>query len=431
MTNTTNGHTSALSGASLPEPPATPEAWPNRASRLSDQTKALDTLIRDDLSRGRALVFLLCAGIVTLVAGLVPAMVVDAATSETSDATDVAVAAVLGVLLLAVFTVPALLVLRTFRKRSVKRFELLQQWAAVERGHDAEFPTLYGAQGYPHGRFFYAAVVLGVTVILGVAVLAGMSDPTVLALLPCLIAAGLFAWSVVRKYGKRYHWSERERVIRARARRRELHRAQLTEVESGNSGAPSAFLSGVRIHPALLYAALLSPAVIVTVIYVVARPESGLGLALAGLVALAILALGLPKVAGMRRRETAELDSTGNALAGGFASGTDVHGVRYGLGAPAGQAATSTASAWDAGPARVGALAIDAGTLSLRGTEGSALDLPLSELHGAVLIPSGVAWVAPSVDVLLRSGEAVELRSHRAKAVLDSLSMAGVRVMTP
>ncbi|MFF4250900.1 hypothetical protein ACFY1L_06820 [Streptomyces sp. NPDC001663] len=429
MTNTTNGHTSTSARASLPEPPGTPDAWPDRASRLSDQAKALDTLLREDLSRGRALGFLLCAGVVTLVAGIVPAMLVDAATSDTSEATDVAVAAVLGLVLLALLAVPALLVLRAFRKRSAKRFALLQQWAAVDRGHDAEFPTSYGAQGYPHGRFFYAAVVLAMAVILTAAVLVGLSDPTVLALLPCLIVAALFAWSTVRKYGRRYSWSERERVIRARARRRELHRAQLAQGEHATARAPSAHLSGVRIHPALLYAALLSPTVIVTLVYVVARPKGALGLALAGLLALAVLVLGLPKVVRMNRREQTELDSAAGALAQGFAAGAVLHPVRYGLGAPDGQATASTAVAWDLGPASTGALAVDAGALRLRGTDGAVLDVPLAEVQGAVLLPSGVAWLAPSVDLLLRSGEAIEVRSHQAGAVVDALSGAGVRVV--
>ncbi|MFF7483969.1 hypothetical protein ACFZBC_00550 [Streptomyces luteogriseus] len=112
-------------------------------------------LVREDLSRGRALVFLLCAGVVTLVAGLDPAMVIDAADSASSDTTDVAVASVLGLLLLAVLAVPALFVLRALRMRSARRFELLRQWAAVDRGPDADFPARYGAEGYPHGRFFY------------------------------------------------------------------------------------------------------------------------------------------------------------------------------------------------------------------------------------------------------------------------------------
>jgi hypothetical protein len=62
-------------------------------------------------------------------------------------------------------------------------------------------------------------VVIALTLLLAVAVLAGLSDPTVLALVPCLIVAGLFDWSTVWKYGSRYSWSQRERGIRFRARR--------------------------------------------------------------------------------------------------------------------------------------------------------------------------------------------------------------------
>ncbi|MEU6255337.1 hypothetical protein [Streptomyces sp. NPDC047043] len=435
MTNTTEAdsptpaRTSSLRPVGFPKPPSAPDSWPDRPSRLRDQATTLNALIREDLSRGRALASLLCTGAVTLAAALVPVMVVDAASSDTSEATDVAVAAVLGVVLLALLAVPALLVLRAFRKRSVERFALLQQWAAVDRGHDAEFPTSYGAQGYPHGRFFYAAVVLAMAVILAVAVLVGLSDPTVLALLPCLIVAALFAWSAVRKYQKRYSWSEGERVMRARARRRELHRAQLAHGERTTARTPSAHLSGLRIHPALLYAALLSPTVSVTLVYVVARPKGALGLALAGLLALAVLVLGLPKVVRMNRREQTELNSVAGALAQGFAAGAVLHPVRYGLGAPDGQAIASTAAAWDLGPTRTGALAVGAVALRLRGTDGAVLDLPLAEVQGAVLLPSGVAWLAPSVDLLLRSGEAIEVRSHQAGAVVDALSGAGVQVV--
>jgi hypothetical protein len=42
--------------------PGAPDIWPDRASRLRDQASALDVLVREDLSPGRAFVFLLCAG---------------------------------------------------------------------------------------------------------------------------------------------------------------------------------------------------------------------------------------------------------------------------------------------------------------------------------------------------------------------------------
>ncbi|MEV7884227.1 hypothetical protein ACWD3I_37340 [Streptomyces sp. NPDC002817] len=365
----------------------------------------------------------------TLIAGLVPAMVIDAADSETGDSTDVAVSVVLGVVMLAVVAVPALLVLRAFRKRTAKRFHLMQQWAAVDRSHDSEFPTRYGTRGYPHGRFFYAAVVLVLAVILGVALLTDLSDHAALGLLPCLVVAGLFAWGPVRKYAGRYGWSERERVIRARARRRELHRTQLAQ--STSAGSPATYVAGVRIHPALLYAALFSPAGIVSLVFVLARPKNALGLLLVGLVALAILVLGLPKVLLMRHRERAELDSAASSLASAFAGGTVTHPVRYGLGESDGRAVvTSTASAWDNGPSRTGALAVDTGTLRLRGTDGAALDLPVSEVQGAVFFSSGVAWVPASVDVLLRSGEAIEFRSPEARVIADALAGAGVSVAT-
>ncbi|MEU0384486.1 hypothetical protein [Streptomyces chartreusis] len=433
-TNTTNGHsparTSLFRAAPLPQASGAPDSWPDRGSRLQDQAKALSMLVREDLSRGRALVFLLCAGVVTLAAGLVPAMVIDAADSESRDSTDIAVAVVLAVVLLVILAVPALLVLRALRKRSIRRFELLRQWAAVDRGHDADFPTSYGTEGYPHGRFFYSVLVLVLALISAIAVLAGMSDPSVLGLLPCLVVVGLFAWSAIRKYGARYGWAERERVIRARARRRELHRTQLTRQASTRAESPKTYLSGMRVHPALLYGALLCPAVIVTVVFVIARPQDASGLAVAGLLALLVIVVGLPKVVRMRRREQAELDSAVASLAPAFAIGVVVHPVRYGLAESDDQSVRLSFSAWDFGPSRTGALAVDTGVLLARGTDGAALDLPLAEVQGAALIGSGVAWLPPSVDVLLRSGEAIEFRSPDAKAITEELADAGVPVTT-
>ncbi|MET9526859.1 hypothetical protein [Streptomyces coeruleorubidus] len=433
-TNTTNGHsptrTSFFRATPLPEPPGAPDSWPDRSSRLQDQANALGMLVREDLSRGRALVFLLCAGVVTLVAGLVPAMVIDAADSESSDTTDVAVAVVLAAVLLAVLAVPALLVLGALRKRSARRFKLLRQWAAVDRGHDADFPTSYGAEGYPHGRFFYSALLLVLALILAVAALAGMSDPSVLGLLPCLVVVGLFALSTIRRYGARYGWAERERVIRARARRRELYRTQLSQAASTRAESAKTYLSGMRIHPALLYAALFAPAVIVTVVFVIARPQDASGLAVAGLLALLVIVMGLPKAVRMRRRERAELDSAATSLAPAFADGAVLHPVRYGLGEPDDQSAGSSSVAWDVGPSRTGALAVGTGVLLVRGTDGAALDLPLAEVQGAVLVSSGVAWLQPSVDVLLRSGEAIEFRSPDARPITEALADAGVPVTT-
>jgi hypothetical protein len=287
-------------------------------------------------------------------------MVMDAAGSASGDTTDVAVASVLGLLLLALLTVPALFVLCALRMRSARRFELLRQWAAADRGPDADFPTRYGAEGYPHGRFFYSALVLTLALILTAGVLADWSDPSVLGLLPCLVVAGLFACSTIRKYAARYGWAVRERVIRARARRRELHRTQIVQAAS-RAESPKTDLSGMHIHPAVLYAALFDPAVIVTVVFVAARPQDASGLAVVGLLALLLLVLRLPKVVRMRRREQVALDSTASSVASAFPGGAVVHPVRYGLGEPDSPFAGSMLSAWDAGPSRTEALAVDAG----------------------------------------------------------------------
>jgi hypothetical protein len=61
--------------------------------------------------------------------------------------------------------------------------------------------------------------------------------------------------------------------------------------------------------------------------------------------------------------------------------------------------------------------------------DGSALDLALSELVGVAHIPNTVAWLDPTIDLLLGTGEAIELRSPDAKTITESLSSAGVPVV--
>ena len=435
MTNTTNGHPAPRAArparfrsAPLPDAPPSSAHRSDRASLVRAQEEALGALVREDLARGRAFTFLVCAAVVAFVAGVVPVMVVDAAKAEGGDSTDVAVSLVLGLVLLAVLAVPALLVLRALRRRALRRFGLMRQWAAVDRGHDAEFPTRYGVHGYPHARFFYAAIVLVLAVVLSVAVLADVSDTAVLALLPCLVVAGVFAWGVARKYAGRYGWATRERLERVRAQRRERHRERLEGLTTAPVEITAARPAGV--HPALLYAALLAPVVIVTLVFVVVRPAEALGLAVAAVLALAVLVLGLPRVLLMRHRERAELRAAADSLVSAFSAGAVPLPVRYGLAeADTEGAGEAGHRSWDAGPSRTGALAVGRETLRLRDADGAALDLPLDDVAGVVLVPSGVAWVADSVDVLLNSGAGIECRSPEAEAIMDAFTDAGVHVL--
>ncbi|TLS42767.1 hypothetical protein FE633_29405 [Streptomyces montanus] len=185
--------------------------------------------------------------------------------------------------------------------------------------------------------------------------------------------------------------------------------AQLTPTES-----PKTYLSGMRIHPALLYAALFSPAAIVTVVFVVARPQDASGLAVAGLLALRVVVLGLPMVVRKRRGEQAQLDSAASSLVSAFTGGAVVHAVGYGLGEPDSQSAGSDPSSWDLGPSRTGAQAADKGVLLARGTDGAALDLPLAEVQGAVL--------GNSVEVLLtRYAKCLDGRQDVANRRIEDL----------
>ncbi len=75
-------------------------------------------------------------------------------------------------------------------------------------------------------------------------------------------------------------------------------------------------------------------------------------------------------------------------------------------------------------------MAIETETLHLRGVDGSVLDLPLSQLVGVALILNTIALLAPTVDLLLGSGEAIEIRSPATEAITESLSGAGIRVVS-
>ncbi|MFF3376106.1 hypothetical protein ACFYXF_24515 [Streptomyces sp. NPDC002680] len=273
----------------------------------------------------------------------------------------------------------------------------------------------------------------GVVTIVAGAPVRGMTLIIVLAVpaLPVLVIAEAFAWSPIKKYAGRYGWSERERVIRARARRRELHRTRLTQALSSATEPPVTVLGSVRIHPALLYAAVLSPAAIVPLVFVAVRPENVPGIALAGLVTLTVLALGLPKVVLTRRRERVELDSAAHLLphrslrgrsrpapgvlrlgrAGRPGRGTD----RSSLGRRSLAHRRPGSQCRDTSPSRNGRS--HARPSGRRG-------------QGAVLVAGSVAGLAPSVDVLLHSGEAIEFRSPEARAIADSLAGAGVQVVT-
>ncbi|MFF3646144.1 hypothetical protein [Streptomyces sp. NPDC002564] len=355
----------------------------------------------------------------TLVALLAPVLVVGAATEDGGDSTDVAVSAVGAGLLAVVLALPALLVLRSSRARGLRRAELMRQWAGVDRGPESAPVTGYGTQT-PHARFGNAAVVLALAFLLAVLALTDADDADALALVPGPVVAGCFAWATVRKYALRHSWAARENTARARERRRIQYRSRL-------SGAAEAQRTGLR--PSLAYVALLAPVVIVAVVFVAIRPEHVLGIGVVGLLALAVAVFGIPAVALRRRRERARLAEAARALADSFPPGTAVHPVRYGLGAPSGRGDEHGAAAWDCAPPRAGALAIGGGAVHLRGADGSSLDVPFTDLAGAVRTASPVAWLDPALDLLLRSGESIEVRTAGAEEIVRALSGAGVQTV--
>jgi hypothetical protein len=168
---------------------------------------------------------------------------------------------------------------------------------------------------------------------------------------------------------------------------------------------------------------------VVVIAFVVVRPQNALGLAVAGLPALALLAFGLSRFLLRRRRDRATLSEAARPLAAAFGSGTSVHPIRYGLNEVTDQI-SAAGSVWDHGPVRMGALALEGDMLRLRGTDGASFDLPLTQLLGAAFIANTVAWLDPTVDLLLHSGEAIEVRTSDARALADALSSAGVRTVS-
>ncbi|MGW0902756.1 hypothetical protein [Streptomyces sp. NPDC002853] len=353
--------------------------------------------------------------------------------SDTSDGTEIAVTAVMSALLFAFLGAPAALVLRSQHARSVRRRQLLREWAAVDRRHESEFPAAYGTQG-PHSRFHGASIVLVLAVLMALLVLADSSGTRPFAMLPGLVTVALFAGATTRKYVGRYRWASRENAIRGRARRRHRHRDLLTSVPEVRPGAA---------HPVLRYVALIAPVVIIAVIYAIARPRNALGLAVAALIALAVAVVGLPLTLIKRRRERTELDlvvaEAVEDAEGAFlgdpsgARAAVVHPIRYGLGeltaAEGPPCGADGVARWDFAPPRAGALVVGAEALHLRGADGSSLDLPLADLVGTAFIENAAAWLDPTVDLFLRSGEAIEVRSADAREIADSLSGAGVLIL--
>ena len=180
----------------------------------------------------------------------------------------------------------------------------------------------------------------------------------------------------------------------------------------------------------MLYIAFIAPLAIVVLVFAIVRPENALGLAVAALLALALLAVGIPKILLRRRQERAALAEAVRPLMGGSGIGPNVYPIRYGLNEPTRQGAATGHSAWDRGPTRMGVLELAGDTLRLCGVDGSAVQLAHTELLGVTFLANTVAWLDPSVDLLLHTGEAIEVRSAEAEVIADALASAGVPMVS-
>ncbi|MEO3846374.1 hypothetical protein ABGB09_01790 [Streptomyces sp. B8F3] len=202
------------------------------------------------------------------------------------------------------------------------------------------------------------------------------------------------------------------------ARNRLLMRELLARPEQGTP-------QGRRV---LLLAVMVAPVVAAFGAAVVLAPGIVANVAVAAGIGAGVVALLLPCALVVRRRADRALADAAVPACAALAGAGRALPVRYGLNTASPDAAYATdTAAWDRGPQRPGAVAVTRDALLLRGADGAALDVPLATLLGAVDQP-GTWPVQGCVDVHLRSGGAVQLRTPHRRELIAALRTAGVRV---
>lgn len=245
----------------LPAAPAV-AAYADRATLLREREAALTALVREDQSKARGAVNLLCMALVTVTPGVVLAATVDQL--ETADnGVSTAVPLVLGGILFVLFGVVPLLVLNSLRRRDRARWPLVQQWATIDRLPEAralppgdmspelalgfdleragepatsvpqatEVPDGYGSVRNPTMRFLAGAAgtCLGVIMLIAFPFTADSLTDTGFLAMEATVAVLTFASACVfRRARRRQRWSDDETGIRTRERMQWQSRQQLS-----------------------------------------------------------------------------------------------------------------------------------------------------------------------------------------------------------
>ncbi|MFI9031081.1 hypothetical protein [Streptomyces sp. NPDC053560] len=212
----------------------------------------------------------------------------------------------------------------------------------------------------------------------------------------------------------------RTEVEAVRRRNHGIHRRQLTEPKTGQRGAvPIPLFLTVTAGPVVVLLGTVS----------VFRPRIAANLGMVVALALGIFILLSPcfVVPCWRRRRA--LRAGARAAAPALPAGAAPYGVGFGLSEDAARDTDTEPTTWNRSSARFGAAALTASALHLRGPDGTALDIALTDILGTVhTVPT--PWLDDgSLDVRLHTGEAIELCAPRHKDLASDLTSAGVRVI--
>ncbi|MEV6313656.1 hypothetical protein [Streptomyces sp. NPDC051776] len=424
-------------------------SYPDRAALLRDRADSLRVLIRADLSRPRALLFLLCAVAMSCFPVLAPGLFVDAIAGDDSTATELAVAFTLTATALGVFGVIPALTLHRMRGRSRHRWSAIQRWVVLDRHPEAralpagnipeslalpydlrqgnvregtptkgvEVPEEYGSGQFPHIRWLTAVVLCVTSVMLVIVVIAveGIKDPPRIGLAVALGVFALCMGSVVNKVGTRSGWCSDER----RLRRLEESRMERSAALLAGHASDEISVPAKRFPSEIVWFAL--PLIVVGVGYITNRPDDATGYAVAASVSGIVLALGVVVISSSRFREQRQFRVVATSIAAHCPG--EVFPVRHGL-QPENLVPNRGLESWDFGPPRVSGLVLGEDSLLLCRTDGASHEVPFSDLLGAVVL----RVPRHDIELLQCDGQALQIRSTEPQSIIDALREAGVRV---
>ncbi|MFI8998604.1 hypothetical protein [Streptomyces sp. NPDC053542] len=418
------------------------QAYPDRAALLRERAQALNSLVREDFSRLRALYFLGCAGLLVAAVALAAGSATDAVQAGADGhggermSTDLITFAAT-----VVAAGAALLGLRSIRSRDRLRWQRIRAWYVLERTRAAralppgDIPAeLEPADQHPPVRDRYVrnqglhlrGNLGGIAVLVcAICLLVVLTNADAVSVIPVTGAAALFttgalAWQVAAKYGRRYRWAGERQSVQATERNRRIFRERLTAPPT-DTGAVT------KPYRVLIAACMVAPTVVILGGICIARPRTAanLGVIVAG--ALGVFLLLLPFFLVGRLRERRALHAAFHTAAAALPAGSVPCAVHFGLNED--DSHDTEPATWDRGPARAGAAALTASAMHLRGPAGEALDIALTDILGAVY-STQAPWLGDgSLDLHLHAGETIELRTPRHKQLATDLTSAGVRVL--